>query len=77
MTFTQQLLAALLLDLLIGDPERLPHPVRMIGRLAAWLESPCRRLIRSPRAAGILAVFLVVGSAGAMAWLMMRMAGLL
>lgn len=75
MTFTQQLLAALLLDLLIGDPERLPHPVRLIGRLAAWLESPCRRLIRSPKVAGILAVFLVVGSTGAMAWLMMRLAG--
>lgn len=77
MTFAQQLLAALLLDLLIGDPERLGHPVRWIGRLAVWLESPCRRLIRSPKAAGILAVCLVVGSTGATAWLLIRLAGLL
>ena len=27
-----------LLDLLIGDPYHLPHPVRMIGALIAWLE---------------------------------------
>ncbi len=77
MTFSQQFLAALLLDLLIGDPERLPHPVRLIGRLAVWLESPCRRFIRSPKAAGILAVFLVVGGTGALGWLLMRLAGVL
>ncbi len=34
---------ALLLDLLLADPKRLPHPVQGIGWLAARLEGPARR----------------------------------
>ena len=33
------LTAAYVLDLLLGDPPRWPHPVRWIGRLVAWLET--------------------------------------
>ena len=33
-----QLIAAFALDLLFGDPPRLPHPVRLIGRFALALE---------------------------------------
>ena len=32
------LLTGVLLDLLIGDPYALPHPVRLIGRLVSYLE---------------------------------------
>ena len=32
-----------LLDLLLGDPYFLPHPVRLIGRLIAGLEKSLRR----------------------------------
>ena len=32
------LLTGVLLDLLIGDPQNLPHPVRLIGRLISYLE---------------------------------------
>ena len=39
---------AFLLDLAIGDPAWLPHPVRLIGRYIAWAEgrlrAGCRRL---------------------------------
>ena len=38
------LLLGVLLDLLIGDPRSLPHPVRGIGWLIARLEPPLRRL---------------------------------
>ena len=31
------------LDLLIGDPERFPHPVRGMGKLIAWGEARLRR----------------------------------
>lgn len=31
-------LLGFLLDLLVGDPASLPHPVRMIGSLISWLE---------------------------------------
>jgi adenosylcobinamide-phosphate synthase len=36
------ILLALALDLCLGDPQRLPHPVRLIGRLAQALEASAR-----------------------------------
>jgi adenosylcobinamide-phosphate synthase len=42
MKLEYQILAAVALDLALGDPRWLPHPVRGIGRLAAWLESLVR-----------------------------------
>ncbi len=62
MRLEYQIIIAFALDLLIGDPKRFPHPVRMIGRLAMWLESPVRRYIADPKAAGIAAAVLVIGS---------------
>ncbi|MEG2096618.1 MAG: adenosylcobinamide-phosphate synthase CbiB [Pseudoflavonifractor sp.] len=53
------------LDLLLGDPQWLPHPVRAMGRLIALLEPPLRRLCpktqRGQRGAGLLLVLLVLG----------------
>ena len=57
-----QILLAILLDLLLGDPRWLPHPVQGIGWLAQRSETPLRRLIANPKLAGIVAVLLVVGS---------------
>lgn len=61
-------LAALLLgfgiDLVLGDPHGLPHPVVWMGRLIAWLESGLRKVFRTPRgerAAGVL-LWLIVAS---------------
>jgi adenosylcobinamide-phosphate synthase len=58
----QQILLAILLDLLLGDPRWLPHPVQGIGWLAQKSEAPLRRLNANPKVAGITAVLLVVGS---------------
>ena len=44
-----QIMLAVLLDLLVGDPRWFPHPVRFMGRLAMALEGPSRRLVPSPR----------------------------
>ncbi|HYW80705.1 MAG TPA: adenosylcobinamide-phosphate synthase CbiB [Thermoguttaceae bacterium] len=63
-----QILIAVALDLLIGDPRWLPHPVKLIGRLAAWLESPSRRLIASARLAGVVTALLVIAISGSVAW---------
>lgn len=52
------LIAGAALDLLVGDPPWLPHPVRLIGHLATWAEPRCRTLIRHEYAAG--AVFCLV-----------------
>jgi adenosylcobinamide-phosphate synthase len=56
--------AALVLDLLIGDPRCSWHPVRIIGRTAMALEGPARALLRAPRLAGIAVAVLVIGGAG-------------
>ncbi|WP_338053111.1 MULTISPECIES: adenosylcobinamide-phosphate synthase CbiB [Prosthecochloris] len=57
-----QLLAAFILDLLLGDPRKLPHPVKSIGFLAVNTEALLRKYREiSLRVAGILAVVIVVG----------------
>ncbi|MHB1455360.1 MAG: adenosylcobinamide-phosphate synthase CbiB [Armatimonadota bacterium] len=60
MRFEYQILAALLLDLVIGDPRWFPHPVKFIAQLAISLESMTRRLIPNARAAGIATALLVI-----------------
>ena len=54
-------LAAVLLDLLLGDPRWLPHPVVAIGRLISLLEGWLRRLLKHERLAGALLLALTVG----------------
>ncbi len=68
MTLPLQVLLALLLDQLLGDPAWLPHPVRWIGRLATRLEALLRPRVPSLRWAGVLAVVLTVGMACALVW---------
>ncbi len=58
------LIAGVALDLLLGDPSWLPHPVRMIGRLAAWAEPHARSLIRNEYAAGAVFSIGIVAIAG-------------
>jgi adenosylcobinamide-phosphate synthase len=72
-----QILAALALDLLVGDPRWMPHPVKFIGRLALRLESPARRLMRGPRLAGVVVALAVVVLSGLAAWGLVRSAGTL
>ncbi len=55
---------AYLLDFLIGDPRRFPHPVRLLGAAVAMLEKLSRRLFASPPGLKIAGAFLVVLAAG-------------
>lgn len=48
--------AAVLLDLLLGDPRWLPHPVRLIGLFCGWSEWCLRRIVASEYLAGGLTV---------------------
>jgi adenosylcobinamide-phosphate synthase len=66
-------LAALALDLLLGDMPMLfrfvPHPVVLAGRAVAWLDKRLNRERRSDRVRlirGVLAVLLLVAAAGAL-----------
>ncbi len=67
-------MAAMALDAAIGDPRWLPHPIRALGALATGLEALTRRLIPSARAAGVVTVLVMVGSAGAAVFLLVRAA---
>jgi adenosylcobinamide-phosphate synthase len=61
--------AGFVLDLLVGDPPWLPHPVRLIGRLATWAEPRCRALIRQEYLAGAVFAVGIVAAVGGGVWL--------
>lgn len=70
MTFSAfELLAGLSLDLLIGDPRWLPHPVRGIGWLARQVERMFRATRLPLRLSGILFWLIVVGLTALIVWL--------
>jgi adenosylcobinamide-phosphate synthase len=56
------LLTAVIVDLILGDPRWLPHPVVGIGRMITGLEKILRRLICNERLGGIILLAFVVGS---------------
>lgn len=67
---------ALVLDLAVGDPRWLPHPVVLIGRLISRLEKALSGL-HQERIAGILLLVFTVGATVAATWLLLRLAALL
>ncbi len=66
--FAITLISALALDLVLGDPERMPHPIRWIGRMTAWGEGLLRGRPGPPgrlgheRLKGAALVVMVVGT---------------
>lgn len=65
---------ALALDLILGDPRLLPHPVVYIGRLIGALEETVEELVPSRRMAGVLLTILVLAITGAVAAGLLRLA---
>lgn len=63
---------ALLLDLTLGDPRWLPHPVVMIGRLISGLESLLRKTMGGGRMAGVLLLLLTVMCTVSASWCALR-----
>lgn len=55
--------AAVCLDLLLGDPRWLPHPVVWIGRMIKALEVVLRRTVPNERAGGVCLLVITVGVA--------------
>lgn len=64
-----------LLDLIIGDPRWLYHPVRIIGKEIVFFEKILRKLLpegkRGERTGGILLVILVTGVTTGVVWLIL------
>lgn len=63
---------ALLLDLLIGDPVWLPHPVVAIGRLIHLLDPVLRRVWLNERVAGVLLLLVVIISSSGTTWILLK-----
>ena len=60
MTGSELVLAAGL-DLIMGDPRRLPHPVRAMGQVIAWCDDHVREICRSPITLRLAGVILALG----------------
>ena len=71
------ILGAVALDLMLGDPRRLPHPVLGIGRFITWAEKVLRRAVPDERVGGIILLVATVGVTTVSAWLVLRCAYLL
>ena len=61
---------AIVLDLMLGDPRWLPHPVVLIGQLISALETVLRKMFRHERAAGVLLLIATAGTSATAAWLL-------
>ena len=82
MTITLRMFALLLgflLDLLLGDPRWLPHPIRAIGALIAGLEKVLRKIFPKNRsgqlAGGVALVILVLVLSGGFTLLVLWLCG--
>jgi len=72
-----QILLALGLDLLLGDPPWFPHPVKLIGRAALRLEPFFRRFFSPPRLAGTALAVVIISLSGLVTFLIIKGAGLI
>jgi adenosylcobinamide-phosphate synthase len=61
--------AAFTLDIVLGDPRRLPHPVRWMGKAIEAVEPGFRRIPVDPAAAGTMMTACLVGSAWVLTYL--------
>lgn len=51
------LLAGYILDLIVGDPHKLPHPIRLIGK---WISAVEKHIYKNKKLNGLLLVLLVI-----------------
>src|SRR3990170_1240736 len=67
-------LFAYLLDLILGDPKWLPHPVRLIGRYIVFLENRIRQFAKTPwteKIGGAFLFIIVVGTVYGLVWFLL------
>jgi len=60
----KEIITAYFLDLIIGDPHWLPHPVRMIGKIIEYLERVLRKNNQNQQTEKIKGIFLTVITVG-------------
>ncbi len=73
------LVVGFLIDLLLGDPHSIPHPVVFIGKLISLLEKKLRRVfpatVSGERTAGAVLWILVAAVSTLVPWLLLRFFG--
>ncbi|MEK7828794.1 MAG: CobD/CbiB family cobalamin biosynthesis protein, partial [Deltaproteobacteria bacterium] len=68
---------AYLLDLILGDPRWLPHPIRWIGRYSSFLEDKIRIFADTPlseKVGGVFLFIIVVGTVFGATWFILYLA---
>ena len=71
------ILFGFILDTIIGDPYKLPHPIRWIGSFISILEKLCRKIAKSNTMLmilGAILVFIVVFVSGGITLLVLKLA---
>ncbi len=76
MNFAIDLIFAFGLDLMLGDPEWFPHPVRFIGAMINRLEKATRRIFSNERVAGTVTGLVTVIVSGLVVYATIRLANL-
>lgn len=77
MRLEYQILIAVAMDLVLGDPQWLPHPVRWIGWLALRLEKLSRRVVGTMWIAGLFTTLFTYVAVGVVAWGVIRLAAVI
>jgi len=71
---TLRIVAAVAIDLLLGDPRWLPHPVRLMGLAAKGLEAAFTTVLGRTYLSGILFSIVIVGGTAWGSWALLRFA---
>lgn len=58
--FVMPLFLAFLLDFIIGDPYKLPHPIRLIGKGIAVFEKITRKIFKDEKTAGTVMALIIM-----------------
>ena len=64
--------AAVALDLILGDPQGWPHPVRWMGRAIVWFEPVCRRHWKNERLAGTVFAVVLIATVWGISFLLLK-----
>lgn len=70
MIISLQILLALIIDQLLGDPRWLPHPVKLIALTGNWLEKKLRAGALTLPTAGLLTIILMMVISATATWLL-------
>jgi adenosylcobinamide-phosphate synthase len=65
--------AAVALDLILGDPQGWPHPVRWMGRAIVSFEPLCRRLWTHERLSGSVFAVVLIAAAWGLSFLLLKL----